>query len=203
MINTPKNLPTRVTNSEALFTITSAAAGAFFNQTASLIPAAFPWLNPVASNYSKFRWVRLRLVYIPAIATNVSGSVVLGMNYDTQDSPPTSLVQAQSANLSVSAPAWAGSGGASSLHGFPPLRGDAIAIDVDVTKFGSGDKLTYYRYMGGAAYNALTAADKNIYCPAMISVSTGGGPTTSVQFGTLFASYVVELIEPIYASLNV
>lgn len=181
----------------AVNTTAAVAAGPF-----SLIPAQLAWLNGVAVNYQKWRWRRLRVLWVPACPTTTLGQFVLGLRYDQTDSLPATIAEAQQDFRSVSGPYWAGYEGASSMHDFKPPRDGAVTLDVDTNQFGSGNGLLFYRYLQMANFTALSLPDRNNYCPALVVMTHGGGPALSTAAGALFCHYEVELAEPIAAARN-
>lgn len=50
----------------------------------------FPWLNSVASNYDKYKFINLRYIYVPAVASSTAGRITLAFNYNAGDGIPTS-----------------------------------------------------------------------------------------------------------------
>lgn len=190
---------TFVTNTETLATISTSAA--FASTGYSLNPLSFTWLNGLASNYSKWRWVELKLQYIPACPTTTSGQFTMSLGYDTLDTAPATMAGAQSMYRAVTAPYWAGADGAKGLHS-PGNTPGAVDICLDTHNLGSGAGLTWYRYVSPATYVAASVSDRNIYCPAQFYFCHSGGPTTAIAAGTIAAHYVIEVIEPIPSVLN-
>nr|QBZ68812.1 coat protein [Beet black scorch virus]QBZ68818.1 coat protein [Beet black scorch virus]QBZ68828.1 coat protein [Beet black scorch virus] len=188
---------TRVSNTELLAGVNVAAAGAFSVVGAGLFPSNLGWLNGIASNYSKFRWLSIKLIYIPIVPTTTAGAMTMALSYDPADATPTSFQQVQQMYNSITAPVWAGFDGATvQLLGDCPTTG-AVCIDVDVNRFG----FTWYRYATLAAITALTANDRNLYIPSVCNVATSGG-SAATNVGNLMIKYSIELIEPIPAAIN-
>jgi len=193
-----------VCNTEVVATIISGAAGVFTEVGIGLYPGNFTsWLNGVAVNYSKWRWRKLRLVYIPTVPTTTAGLIVMGLTYDFADTAPTTVTQLQTFNQSVTAPVWGGYDGTSSLHNYSKSHPGAVLIDVDVTRFGSGNGLTWYKYLNATNFAAQTGIDRNIYAPGALAVATSGGTNVAAAaVGNIFASYEIELIEPTASATN-
>jgi hypothetical protein len=192
---------TYVRNTELLSSIGTIALGAFNTSRGRLIPGNLTWLTGVASNFSKWRWHFLKIVYVPVCPTVTTGQVVMCLGYDATDVPPTTLVQAQSTFESVTAPVWAGFNGTSELNTYKPIKSPgAVCINVDVTRLGGATGDNYYRFITNTNIAAQTDVDKNIFCPGHVDISTAGG--VALVVGNVFLEYVVELIEPIPFVLN-
>jgi len=165
-------------------------------------PFSFSWLNGISANFSKFRWVSVRFIYVPACPTTTSGQVAMALEYDVPDSIPTSLQAISPMKGFVTCPAWAGYEGADLLcDPNKPPRPGAIVTNVDVARF---DKL-WYPYITSADFTTtigVLSQGGNIYVPATLVYAAMGGPATSVLGGNIFVQYDVELIEPIVSTLN-
>lgn len=190
---------TIVCNSESANIITTVATGIFGNTRTACAPSTIAWLSGIARNYSKWRWNKLRVIYIPQVSTATNGNLCMSAAYDAIDTTPTTIGQLQAAYKSVSAPLWGGYDGAPLLNNdnFMRMPGGAVAFDLDVTRFA----LPWYTY-SSTSFNAGNSSDDNQYCPAWINLGTGGGPALATAVGTLFFKYEIELIEPINATLN-
>lgn len=175
-----------VCNTEVLVnSVAIAAAGAAVIVTNPLIPSNLPWLNGVAQNYSQWRWRSLTISYIPFCSTSTSGRFGMGLSFDAGDTTASTLAQVLQLDRSVMAPVWGKSGA-------------SLEISVPIEKlFGNN-----YRYITLANYAALPSnTDRNVYCPVLIQYGTDSGVAGTV--GTIMASYEIELLDPIVASLNV
>jgi len=160
-------------------------------------------VNAIAVSYSKFRFLKLRFIYIPQCPTTTSGEVVLSTGYDYLDPAPASVNNAQMSYGSVTSPLWAGAAG-SCLLGIErrPIPDEAVVVDFDVNRFGYARGPAYYRYMTLAGFGALSPSDRNVYSPCYLDVSTVGGPAVGITAGTIFVEYEIELVEPISGVLN-
>ncbi len=185
----------RVANCEQRIAVTTLALGAFSSVRHFIVPGYLSWLTSVAANFSKWRWLKCRVVYIPTCNTTTTGNLTIGLNYDCADAQPADMIQAQSAYKAVSSPVWAGFNGIAALH-HPTVPDGAVAIDVDVTRFES----KFYRYATSTTIGALSSSDKNIYIPVSFDLSSAGGLAATV--GNIFITYEVELIEPTAAAPN-
>jgi len=130
--------------------------------------------------------------------------MAMALGYDWSDTVPTSMPNVQLMSHSTTAPVWSGYQGASCLHDFTPPCEGAVILDVDVTRFGSGNGLTYYRYTNPVNFTALSAQDKNVMSPGYLLIATANGSviTPGVPAGQVFVNYVVELLEPISGANN-
>lgn len=177
--------------------LTLAAGVSTFNRT-PLIPPFASWLNGVAQNYSKWRWIQLQIYYIPAVPTTSAGSMAFGLEYDDNDPTTGSGVAAvQQLYQAVSGPIWAGYEGASGLNSNDfRVPAGAMCITLDCARL---DK-PYYRYCDLTQFNAMSLTDRSIYSPANVIWATDGGGAGTA--GSLLVKYCIELIEPIPAVLN-
>jgi hypothetical protein len=163
------------------------------------MPNNLLWLNGIAASFSKWRWVRLRVIYVPQVPATTAGKLALGLGYDYQDLAPTSMQEIQMMQSSVSSPVWAGFEGACLMHDLnrsvSSVAG-AVALDLDVTRC---DK-PWYKYITSAAFGALAPSERNIYGPAEVWIGTSGGVAGTA--GDIFCSYEVDLIEPFPGARN-
>lgn len=190
---------TRVCNTEMISAITNPLA--FAQGDVYMHPAFFPWLKTVAAGFSKWRWIRLRFIYIPVCPTNTAGQLVLGLAYDVSDNAPTTSVQLQQAYKSVTSPVWAGFEGSALMNNmdartqaFP----GAVALDVDTARLGT----PYYRFQSNTDILAMSLPEQDVFVPGRIFFAREGGVATPVTVGNLFAQYEVELIEPVAPEMN-
>lgn len=157
-----------------------------------LAPFQTTWLEGVASSYSKWRWMKLRLIYIPSCGTSTTGNIVFGLGYDFQDSAPPSVLTASQSFHSVTTVPWAGFEGSYLLNddSFQRPGPGSVCVDFDVNR----QAQMWYTHCTAATF-PTTAADKNQYCPAYLDVTLSGPAVTG--FGQLFIKYEAALIEPI------
>jgi hypothetical protein len=191
---------TIVTNTEILNNQTLAAAGAFNTSNSALIAAAPSWLAQVADLYSKYRWLKCTLIYVPKCPTTTSGSVVMALTYDRNDAAPTTRAQLSQSYKAINFPPYAGYDGAVFLNSTGGQGSQtALYVDLDVTKL---DK-PWYPTISSAAFAALGVLDQNQFCPASLVVASDGGPVAATPAGDVFIKYTVEFIEPINPTMNV
>lgn len=164
------------------------------------IPGSFTWLAALALNFGKWRWKSLRLIYIPNCPTTTAGALTLGIYYDTNDATPTSRQILSAARDSVSIPPWGGWEGSQLLNrehtALSREPGGTAALNFDTTKC----QKPWYPYITSGNYAALTPIDRNIYSPGVAYGVSDGGVVTA--WGTIYASYEVELIEPMSGVSN-
>ncbi len=193
---------TFVCNTELFAAIATTAA--FANAPNTVIPGELVWLTTIANNFSKWRWVYTRFIYIPSCATTTPGQIVISLTFDETDGQPGDLITAQQIYESVSFPVWSGYEGAALLSNFgmkPP--GGAVVVDLDCDRLGGASGDAFYRFTTKVNFAALASnTDRNVYSPARINISTFGGPAIAQSAGNLFIQYCVELIEPIAPAIN-
>jgi len=183
-----------IQNTESFFDVTTGVAGAFTPVRVAIWPAQTVWLNGIYLSFSKFRWKKVRLIYVPTCATSAAGAVSMGFTYDNQDTNPTTMNRIQALYNSVTAPSWGGAEGAGLLTGttFPSIPGTAVAMDLDVSR------MSQPWYPTGVAAAGI---DLNQQVPAFLQFGSAGGPA-STGIGTIFIKYEIEFIEPIVANMN-
>lgn len=188
-------------NTEPLNNVVTTALGAFNVSRTQIAPFALTWLTGIATSYSKFKWLRVRLIYIPIVPTSTTGQIVLRLGYDANDTGATSITQSQTAFRSTTQPSWGGYEGSYLLNAddFPVPTAGSVYMDLDVTRL----ETPFYPIVTTATFNAAAAGIQNSYSPAYLDVATQGGPAAATQIGTVFAKYEIALIEPTPAATNV
>lgn len=191
-----------VTNSEVVRTL-SVSTGSTSGVTWFAPFDVGPWILGQAAGFSKWRFKRLRYFYIPTCPTSTTGSIHLGLQYDSLDTAP-STVQAISASYAyTTGPCWSGYQASSALSDFDTsIPEDAIAVEVDVTRF----SLSWYPFTTLTAFTAqgtTLLSAQNSYAPGrLVFVTADGTSSTPIQIGRLYSQYEIEFIEPIAANLN-
>lgn len=188
---------TIVKNTEAFIDINSAALGAFSVSASAIIPTTPSWLAGLADLYSKYRWKRLRFVYIPGCPTSTQGNAAVSIAYDRLDASPASLVAMQQSYRALTFPPYAGFDGAMALQTFNNVAG-MVVMDVDVSRV---DK-NWYPVIAPAALAALPANIQNPYVPATLYTGSVNGPAVATYFGTFYIQYEIEFIEPVNPTQN-
>lgn len=121
----------------------------------------------------------------------------MGLKFDRSETAPGSQNDVQVMSDAISCPVWAGSNGVQSLHG--RTVPETVCVKVDTSKF---DKL-WYQFSTVASFNAAASIDQNSLCPSTLVYGTQNLPAAANGIGRLYGKYVVELTEPIAASMNV
>lgn len=188
---------TIVSNTELALSIVQAAAGGFNTSGIPLIPSQFSWLAGISDLYSKFRFLKLDLIYIPKCPTSTPGIVAMALTYDRNDAGPGNRTAVSQCHKAVSFPPYAGFDGAMFLNSDKGSE-TAISVSLDV---GRVDK-PWYATIGTVAFTALSPIDQNQFCPASWTQGNDSGAAVGVNIGDLFVKYVVEFIEPINPTMN-
>jgi len=192
-----------VQNTEMVASVVTNAA--YNSAVIRIAPFSMPWLNGIASNYSKYKWISMRVVYVPACPTTTAGAVAMSYQYDDADLNPTSIAQMSMQHGFVSCPSWAGWEGSCLLAKPRDNPGvGAVVASLDTDRL---DK-PWYPYINSSNYTTLVGvvtvgpAVGDTYVPAVLTYAVDAGPTVSVLSGYLYAQYEVALIEPIALALN-
>lgn len=164
-----------------------------------LIPSFPPWLAGVASNFSKYKWISLKVVYVPACPSTTLGSIHMGVVYDTADvASVTTLAQISSLQGYATGPLWAGRSGAACLAGTKiACPSDAIVTTVDVGRL----EKEFYSYRQSGRVPATTELAINVV-PATLVVAVDGIASASTTIGHLHWVYTIQCLEPIAAESN-
>lgn len=173
------------------------------------IAGSFPWLSPIAQNYTKFRFRYLRFFFSGSCPTSTTGKVFINISYDALDSAPASLAQVMQSEDSCSGPAWFG-GVVSSEKAFDRrLPADSnIFVDVDCARFALPwyvvrDSTTNVALaltgtptggLGTLALSGNTIDAGSLPCRVYYGNSA---VTSSTVPGELYVAYEIELIEPV------
>lgn len=185
----------RYTMTEELQPINTASA-AFLGLNQALIPSTFPWGAGLAINFSKYRFLKLRYIYIPMCSVNTPGGLTLGVEYETSDSTPTTLAQASALFGAVSSAYWGGIEGTAMLGDINRVANGAVYVDVDVKRA----QKPWYPFTTSTNYAASTV--KNTFSMGQVVAVCDGGPTPNVAAGRIYVQYRIELVEPIPSALN-
>lgn len=186
-------------NSELVTTITTAAAGAFSAFSVAIAPLSAGWFNSNATNFSQWQLHNLRIVFVPSCSTTTPGSIVMSTSFDHVDVNPVSQGNASAAYHAVTSPVWGGYEGAHLLNDFSFAKpNNGVSMLIDTTKFSK----QRYPYTNATAFNLLSTADRNVFSPGKIFISTEGGPTTATVVGSVYFVYRVSLLQPIVSSQN-
>jgi len=190
-----------VQNYERISSVKGNATDTFANLLSSYtcnpgIAAFVPWLSTIALNYSKFRWLSLRFLYVPKVPTSVPGQAYIEVGYDPSDTAPTSVSDVAVTDSSSIGPVWIG-GGINTEKAFRSDLGVDEAIFVDADCKGFTQPYYYIRTQGG-----LDADSK----PCLLYFGTAAALTGVGAYGAtgdIYVAYKVELFEPVQSALNV
>jgi hypothetical protein len=170
-----------------------------------IYPPQTQWLNNLALNYSKYRFKKLVMVYVPSCSTATSGSFTMALGYDYNDQAPSTSQQITTFYRSVTAPIWGGADGTSMVSSENINRriNTGVYIEFDTTRVA----LNWYPYVTQTEFNASTTSAQNTLSPAYLTYYTSGAPTTSgstspITFGVIYWNYELEMIEPMNAALQ-
>jgi len=193
---TTLNNSTLITNTELIYDVNTAPLNV--DVRIAMIPGETAWVDGIAKNFSKWQLRYLRYIYIPTCNASTNGYIVMSPGYDHFDVIPLAPAQLQRGFRSVTAPVWAGWEGASCLHSYGvKMAPGAVAIEIDVCEFKSGNELSKYPYISNPIFQAANGVTKNLYSPGYLDFIV----TSSVS-GELFCQYQYELFEPIDPVVN-
>jgi len=162
----------------------------------------FPWLSGLSSSFGKWRWDRVRFIYVPACPTSTPGTFSMSLQFDIADSNPATIGQQSQMYEFIQVPYWAGWEGAVCLNQpFIKPPAGSVVIDVDTARF---DKPWYQmsNFTDFGATQTFNAVLANSLCPFTLISGTSGVLAINVLAGYLYAQYDIEMIEPIVSSSN-
>lgn len=180
----------RITHCEPFQSQGLTATGTLNTFTTAMIPAVMPYLNGIAGNFGKWRWVRCLVFYVPSCPTSTSGEMAMGQSFDRQDAAAFTYLQCASLNGGVSFPPWAGG---------PPFGPGSVSTFIDCSRF---DK-PRYAYTSITTFSALTSSDQNNYCPVTLAFASQGSTPAVATAGRFWCAYTIDLMDPIVAGINV
>jgi len=141
-----------------------------------------PWLDNVAVNYSRFRFIRASAEFVPHVGTTSQGQVAMAFSYDDTDSPPTSMEQIQQMGGSQTRVLYA--------------TGKRIICHANTRR-----QLPSYRYIEPLAFSALPAQDRNNFNPFTLWFATDT-PINGQVIGTIHFSFTIQFLDPIFATAH-
>jgi len=163
-------------------------------------PAEFPWLSRLAQNYSKYRFRKLVISYVPYVGTTTNGFVGIGSFYDSEDAikfnvdpgiPPLSSQPEYTIG-----PLYAGN--AIRSHDADVSSSNWLGIEFDCRKM--SDNFSKWFYMD--PFSSVTLGTGNearlnqtvaCYVGLQWNLSGAAAPTL---VGSLYVTYDIELIQP-------
>nr|QXV86655.1 capsid protein [Solemoviridae sp.] len=191
-----KGKHTRVCNTEVVRSVDLNAG--FVINPVTCIPGALSWLASPAASWSRWRWIRLRYTYIPAAATNVTGTIAMGFLYDYLDETPTNLAEMGTLSGFTSGAVHSGAPGSAYLKSELNTQiPGAISTVLNIE-----ERQRRWKYIGPTVLSTLRPAEANTYSPARLILAVGNSAVNIATVGTLYASYEIELSDPISARLN-
>jgi len=137
-------------------------------------PDLFPWLSGIATNYESYEPKRLRFIFETTSATTRGGSVILGIDYDPEDSPPP---------IKSDLLAYYGAKRSAPWYGF--------SIDMDLKRL--AEKTFYTR---------SHSEPDNIKLYDLGSLVVGREGTGTGYLGELWVEYEFQLIHPQRSELD-
>ncbi len=187
---------TRVVNTEVFGTGVNSQAN-FGTVEVRLAPATIGgWLSTLATCYSKFKWHRLRVIYVPSCSTSLAGSLHIGLQYDITDALPTTVSQMSMLDRYVTGPVWSGYQVAPALQRFGmALPPGSLAVDVPTGQFAK----KWYPVASASqitSQTTISSALGNEFVPVRAIVGSADGPSSGVAAGRIYLQYDVEFIEP-------
>jgi len=70
------------------------------------LASTFPWLSPIALRFESYRFEMLRLCFETEASTTATGTIMLGVDFDSTDNVPFNKTQIMSYRSSVRSPPW-------------------------------------------------------------------------------------------------
>jgi hypothetical protein len=134
----------------------------------------FPWLSQIATRYDSYKIKSFKVIYEPQCGTSISGTVMIAIDSDASDPPPTSKTQMMSYKNAARSPVWFACEASSapqelSLGKTNYVLSGAQPIGTDIKTYDIG----------------------NLY----VAVQSDAG-SLPIQIGELYVEYVVELMTP-------
>lgn len=167
----------RVKHREYLGEVTTSATASLYLNAYSFsinpgLAASFPWLSNVAIMYESYRFHGLQYHYSGEAATSTTGSVVLALDYDANDTAPPGKQQAMSYKSSVRSTLWEDS--------------TLVAQTADLNKIGP----TRYVRSG-----TVPSTDIKTYDAGTLFVGLNSASASALA-GEMYVEYDVEFFTP-------
>lgn len=175
-----KELVCNVTNSTGIGTTVAINNGSSVYTVNAGSGNAFPWLSQIAANYDRYRFKRLRLVYVPLCPTTEGGRVTMLYDVDSTDPIPLDRQALSNYHCSSEGAPWA-----------------TQYLDCKLS-----DNSKWY-YTDGTSSNSLTNNTLNATLDqGQFFAATYAGTSTN-SIGEIYALYDVELTDPQPSGANV
>lgn len=152
-------------------------------------PSVFPWLAPIAQQFSEYMFNSLRFVYEPVANTSVSGSVALRFDPDPTNANPTSWKDVTATGVSV--------------HGAPWAR---HVLPIPTKHLHS--RKTYYVRDVSQVSNPADVIDPLEHYPGRFAIATEGVSGSAgfavIEVGRIYLEYSITLMkaEPAWGPVN-
>lgn len=144
----------------------------------------FPWLSTIASRYEEYRFLSLRLVYVPMSSAVTDGSVSTYLDYDARDGAPVDAISFENMSGATTDAVW-----------------KPFTMHVDCARKTGLAANVVYRYT-----NAWPGdGDRHLYQAGVVWIAYDG--VLNSRPGKFYVDYSIEFIKPeipvSIASLNV
>lgn len=136
------------------------------------LPTSFPWLNVIAVGYETYKFVSLKFEFTTSKSATSSGSVMMAVDFDSDDSAPANKTQLLAYNNAVRGPVWN-----NFTYNCSPQ--DLHKFNQKFIRFG----------------NLSAGIEKKLYDVGVLYIATAGMSDTTT-IGELHVTYVIELITP-------
>jgi len=162
----------RVRNREFVTEVTTTGSGAYNLELAMAVQPAisssFPWLAQVAVNHQRYKFHSLKFTYVPSCGTNTAGRVAMAYAIDPLDTLPEDQ---------------------QTLYQYPDQTDSALWSEMTFTVPANHLKQLFTREM------LVPGSDLKTYDNGVLFLATYGAEST-LNVGSLFVEYDVELINP-------
>jgi len=178
---TMRNGDCRITHREYIQDIVAGASGpptTLSITTLSVNPglqATFPWLSKVAQNFESYRFRKLKFCYETEAPSSLGGTLVIALDYDSADAPPSTKQQALAYRGSVRSAPWT-----ACCH-------SSVFEDLNKQK-------SYFVRSGAL----LAGQDILLRDNAKVYLLTQGVTTSAAACGELYVEYDIDLLTPLY-----
>lgn len=98
-----------VSNRELMSTITPVTAGFEIAVSIGINPGLInfsPWLSGIAAHFDLYRFDRLEVHWVPSVSTSAPGQALIAIDYDSNDSPPSTKAQMMTFDGAISTSLW-------------------------------------------------------------------------------------------------
>lgn len=178
----------------------------------------FPWLSQIAPRFEKVVYHSLKFDFETEAPTSLGGSVILTVDYDAEDAPPTSKVQAMAYKNAVRSPPWEECCHVSAKEDLSQqrqyfVRNGAVPAGADIKLYDVGNLFACSQNVvtGGAILGELYVEyDLTLMTPQLQLPSSSGidsvivtgntSQTVALPFGTL--AQITSAIQPPLLSYN-